>query len=155
MPRIRPDLRWGRGLERARLRASELKAFDGIGVEAVEAIPPGGLLDSLHEPRALVRTPHGAAEAKRMSTRGDLAQVAPRARGGGPQVYGGRRGGRIVAVGRARQLDHRYAWGAVLSRLRNRSGKGLGSARFTDRQRVNRAACRNSTVVNALRLGGK
>lgn len=44
--------------------ASELKAFDGIGVETVEAIPPGGLLDSLHGPRRWYRTPHGAAEAE-------------------------------------------------------------------------------------------
>lgn len=44
--------------------ASELKAFDGIGVEIVEAIPPGGLLDSLDGLRRWYRTPHGAAEAE-------------------------------------------------------------------------------------------
>lgn len=44
--------------------ASELKAFDGIGVESVEAIPPGGLFDSLHGQRRWYRTPHGAAEAE-------------------------------------------------------------------------------------------
>jgi asparagine synthase (glutamine-hydrolysing) len=44
--------------------ASELKAFDGIGVETVEAIPPGGMLDSLHGPRRWYRTPQGAAHAE-------------------------------------------------------------------------------------------
>ena len=44
--------------------ASELKAFDGIAFDSVEAIPPGGLLDSLHGPRRWYRTPHGAAEAE-------------------------------------------------------------------------------------------
>ncbi|MGB3643556.1 MAG: asparagine synthase (glutamine-hydrolyzing) [Mesorhizobium sp.] len=45
--------------------ASELKAFDGVGVESVEAIPPGGLLDSLDGPRRWYRMPHGAAEAEK------------------------------------------------------------------------------------------
>lgn len=44
--------------------ASELKAFDGIAFDSVEAIPPGGLLDSLHGSRRWYRTPHGAAEAE-------------------------------------------------------------------------------------------
>ena len=42
--------------------ASELKAFDGLGLTEIEAIPPGGLFDSLDGPRKWYRTPHGAAE---------------------------------------------------------------------------------------------
>ena len=42
--------------------ASELKAFDGIEVEAVEAIGPGMLYDSRDGLRQWYRTPHGAAE---------------------------------------------------------------------------------------------
>jgi asparagine synthase (glutamine-hydrolysing) len=41
--------------------ASELKAYDGIGVDLIEAIPPGGLFDSRDGPRRWYRTPHGAA----------------------------------------------------------------------------------------------
>ncbi len=44
--------------------ASELKAFDGIETDSVEAIPPGGLFDSRDGPRRWYRTPHGAAEAE-------------------------------------------------------------------------------------------
>ena len=43
--------------------ASELKAFDGTGIDAVEAIPPGSLLDSVGGLRQWYRIPHGAAEA--------------------------------------------------------------------------------------------
>lgn len=42
--------------------ASELKAFDGIDLDSVEAIPPGGLFDSRDGQRRWYRTPHGAAE---------------------------------------------------------------------------------------------
>ncbi|GGH37853.1 asparagine synthase (glutamine-hydrolysing) [Cribrihabitans marinus] len=42
--------------------ASELKAFDGIAVDSVEAIPPGSLYDSVDGWRDWYRTPHGAAE---------------------------------------------------------------------------------------------
>ncbi|WP_306117820.1 MULTISPECIES: asparagine synthase (glutamine-hydrolyzing) [unclassified Roseitalea] len=42
--------------------ASELKAFDGIAVDAVEAIGPGTLFDSRDGWRHWYRTPHGAAE---------------------------------------------------------------------------------------------
>lgn len=44
--------------------ASELKAYDGIGVEDVEAIPPGGLVDSAQGTRLWYRRPHGAAQAE-------------------------------------------------------------------------------------------
>ena len=44
--------------------ASELKAFDGLPVEAVEAIPPGGLFDSIEGARRWYRTPAGAAVAE-------------------------------------------------------------------------------------------
>lgn len=44
--------------------ASELKAFDGLPVEAVETIPPGGLFDSIEGARRWYRTPSGAAEAE-------------------------------------------------------------------------------------------
>lgn len=44
--------------------ASELKAFDGLGIESVEAIAPGGLLDSRHGLRRWYRRPHGAAVAE-------------------------------------------------------------------------------------------
>ena len=42
--------------------ASELKAFDGIAVEAVETIPPGTLYDSRDGWRQWYRMPQGAAE---------------------------------------------------------------------------------------------
>lgn len=42
--------------------ASELKAFDGIDVPGIEAIPPGTLYDSLDGWRDWYRLPHGAAE---------------------------------------------------------------------------------------------
>ncbi len=45
--------------------ASELKAFDGLGIESVEAIPPGSMLDSLHGSRRWYRVPHGAAVAEK------------------------------------------------------------------------------------------
>lgn len=41
--------------------ASELKAFDGIPVEEIEAIPPGTLFDSRDGWRTWYRTPQGAA----------------------------------------------------------------------------------------------
>ena len=44
--------------------ASELKAFDGIPIDSVEAIPPGTLYDSRDGWRRWYRTPHGAAEAE-------------------------------------------------------------------------------------------
>jgi asparagine synthase (glutamine-hydrolysing) len=44
--------------------ASELKAFDGLPVDAVEAIPPGHLFDSRDGWRQWYRTPHGAAEVE-------------------------------------------------------------------------------------------
>jgi asparagine synthase (glutamine-hydrolysing) len=44
--------------------ASELKAFDGVPVDAVEFVPPGGLFDSRDGWRQWYRTPHGAAEAE-------------------------------------------------------------------------------------------
>lgn len=44
--------------------ASELKAFDGVPVDAIEAIPPGALYDSRDGWRTWYRTPHGAAEAE-------------------------------------------------------------------------------------------
>lgn len=44
--------------------ASELKAFDGLPVDSVEAIPPGTLFDSRDGLRQWYRTPHGAAEAE-------------------------------------------------------------------------------------------
>lgn len=44
--------------------ASELKAFDGVPVEGIEAIPPGTLFDSRDGWRNWYRTPHGAAEAE-------------------------------------------------------------------------------------------
>ena len=42
--------------------ASELKAFDGVDVDSVTAIPPGTLYDSRDGWRKWYRTPHGAAE---------------------------------------------------------------------------------------------
>ena len=42
--------------------ASELKAFDGIETDTIEAIPPGGLFDSAGGPRRWYRIPHGAAQ---------------------------------------------------------------------------------------------
>ena len=42
--------------------ASELKAFDGLGLETVEAIGPGALFDSIDGYREWYRTPQGAAE---------------------------------------------------------------------------------------------
>jgi len=41
--------------------ASELKAFDGVPVDGVEHIPPGGLYDTRDGWRQWYRTPHGAA----------------------------------------------------------------------------------------------
>ena len=42
--------------------ASELKAFDGLGVEAIETVPPGGLFDSRDGTRQWFRMTQGAAE---------------------------------------------------------------------------------------------
>ena len=42
--------------------ASELKAFDGLGLDAVEAIDPGGMFDSIDGFREWYRIPQGAAE---------------------------------------------------------------------------------------------
>ena len=42
--------------------ASELKAFDGVAVDAVEAIPPGGMFDSRDGARRWFRMPQGASE---------------------------------------------------------------------------------------------
>lgn len=42
--------------------ASELKAFDGLGLEDVECIDPGAMFDSLDGFREWYRLPHGAAE---------------------------------------------------------------------------------------------
>ncbi|MEJ8572940.1 asparagine synthase (glutamine-hydrolyzing) [Microbaculum marinum] len=42
--------------------ASELKAFDGLGLDSVEAIDPGGMFDSLDGFREWYRIPQGAAE---------------------------------------------------------------------------------------------
>jgi asparagine synthase (glutamine-hydrolysing) len=42
--------------------ASELKAFDGLGLRAVDAIDPGALYDSIDGFREWYRMPHGAAE---------------------------------------------------------------------------------------------
>lgn len=42
--------------------ASELKAFDGVRVDSIEAIAPGSLYDSRFGSRQWYRTPHGAAE---------------------------------------------------------------------------------------------
>ena len=42
--------------------ASELKAFDGVAIDSVEAIGPGTLYDSKDGWRQWYRTPHGAAE---------------------------------------------------------------------------------------------
>lgn len=42
--------------------ASELKAFDGLGLKEVEAIEPGAMFDSLDGKRHWYRVPHGAAE---------------------------------------------------------------------------------------------
>ncbi|NBD30449.1 MAG: asparagine synthase (glutamine-hydrolyzing) [Alphaproteobacteria bacterium] len=44
--------------------ASELKAFDGLALDSVEAIEPGCLFDSIDGMRRWYRTPHGAAEAE-------------------------------------------------------------------------------------------
>jgi asparagine synthase (glutamine-hydrolysing) len=44
--------------------ASELKAFDGLGLTNIEAIPPGSLYDSRDGWRKWYRTPQGAAEAE-------------------------------------------------------------------------------------------
>ena len=42
--------------------ASELKAFDGVGAEVIEAVPPGGLFDSRDGNRLWFRMTQGAAE---------------------------------------------------------------------------------------------
>ncbi|WP_373086396.1 asparagine synthase (glutamine-hydrolyzing) [Sneathiella sp.] len=44
--------------------ASELKAFDGIEVDKIDAIPPGMLYDSVDGWRQWYRTPHGAGAAE-------------------------------------------------------------------------------------------
>jgi asparagine synthase (glutamine-hydrolysing) len=44
--------------------ASELKAFDGLGLTAIEAIPPGTLYDSLDGWRQWYRRPQGAGKAE-------------------------------------------------------------------------------------------
>ncbi|QDZ00319.1 asparagine synthase (glutamine-hydrolyzing) [Nitratireductor mangrovi] len=44
--------------------ASELKAFDGIEVASIRAIPPGSLFDSINGMRRWYRMPQGAAEAE-------------------------------------------------------------------------------------------
>ncbi len=44
--------------------ASEMKAFDGLGLSAIEAVPPGTLYDSQDGWRQWYRRPHGAAEAE-------------------------------------------------------------------------------------------
>jgi asparagine synthase (glutamine-hydrolysing) len=44
--------------------ASELKAFDGVAVDSIEAVPPGTLYDSRDGWRRWYRTPHGAAEVE-------------------------------------------------------------------------------------------
>jgi asparagine synthase (glutamine-hydrolysing) len=44
--------------------ASELKAFDGLGLTAIEAIPPGTLYDNRDGWRRWYRIPHGAAKAE-------------------------------------------------------------------------------------------
>lgn len=44
--------------------ASELKAFEGMDVESVQAIPPGTLFDSMDGWRQWYRLPQGAAEAE-------------------------------------------------------------------------------------------
>lgn len=41
--------------------ASELKAFDGLGIETIEALEPGSLIDTLDGRRRWYRMPHGAA----------------------------------------------------------------------------------------------
>ena len=51
--------------------ASELKAFDGVAVDSLEALPPGGLFDSRDGPRRWARVPQGTAEAE-----GDLDVAA-------------------------------------------------------------------------------
>jgi len=52
--------RHGEGL----IFASELKAFDGMGLVDIEAIAPGSLYDSARGHRQWYRIPHGAAEAE-------------------------------------------------------------------------------------------
>ena len=44
--------------------ASELKAFDGLGLSDIETIPPGSLFDSRDGERRWYRMPQGAAEAE-------------------------------------------------------------------------------------------
>lgn len=44
--------------------ASEMKAFDGLGLAAIEAVPPGTLYDSREGWRQWYRRPQGAAEAE-------------------------------------------------------------------------------------------
>lgn len=43
--------------------ASELKAFDGLGFDSVESIPPGSLFDSRYGMRQWYRLPQGAAQS--------------------------------------------------------------------------------------------
>ncbi len=42
--------------------ASELKAFDGLGLKSIQAIEPGGMFDSIDGYRKWARIPHGAAD---------------------------------------------------------------------------------------------
>ncbi|WP_166820399.1 asparagine synthase (glutamine-hydrolyzing) [Thalassoroseus pseudoceratinae] len=42
--------------------ASELKAFDGLGLKSIQAIKPGGMFDSIDGFRQWSRIPHGAAD---------------------------------------------------------------------------------------------
>jgi len=51
-------------LEEGLAFASELKAFDGLEVRDVRAIPPGSLMDSRDGLRTWYRLPHGAADAE-------------------------------------------------------------------------------------------
>ena len=54
--------------------ASELKAFDGIEVKSIEAIPPGTLYDSRDGWRQWYRTPHGAADPEEGADLGRTAK---------------------------------------------------------------------------------
>ncbi len=54
--------------------ASEVKAFDGIPVQEVEALPPGHLFDSRHGLRRWHRLPHGSASPEEGLDVGDLVK---------------------------------------------------------------------------------
>ena len=83
--------------------ASELKAFDGLGFDSVEAIAPGTLYDSRdRHPRLVPHAPGRRRAAAGRSGRAGLARTALRARGGGAQVDGRRRRGRLLPLRRAR-----------------------------------------------------